>query len=163
MSVAKGPVSQIAWVVEDIAAGEDFLRTILGARNWMRMPDIHFGPESTVYRGAAADFVAHISLSYSGDTQLELIQPVRGESIYTEFLERSGPGLHHICLEPDDFDAALKDAAAQGIDVVQRGDMGGQMRFAYLDGAASGVPFIELAEIGPNMRLFFEQIKKDAQ
>lgn len=163
MSVARGPVTQVAWVVEDIAAGEDFLRTVMGARGWMRMPDVRFGPESTVYRGEPADFTAHISLSYSGDTQLELIQPVRGSSIYTEFLERGGPGLHHICLEPQDFDAALKDAAAQEIEVVQQGDMGGQMRFAYLAGAASGVPFIELAEIGPNMRLFFEQIKKDAQ
>ncbi|MEC3916315.1 VOC family protein [Nocardia sp. CDC160] len=163
MSVAGGPVTQIAWVVADIAAGEKFLTTVLGARRWMRMPDVRFGPENTVYRGDPADFTAHISLSYSGDTQLELIQPVRGTSIYTEFLERGGPGLHHVCLEPEDFDAALKDAAAQGIDVVQQGDMGGQMRFAYLDGAASGVPFIELAEIGPNMRLFFEQIKKDAR
>ncbi|MEV6096067.1 VOC family protein [Nocardia sp. NPDC051981] len=162
-SVARGPVTQIAWVVEDIAAGEQFLNTTMGAGGWMRMPEVHFGPESCVYRGEPADFTAHISLSYSGDTQLELIQPVRGRSIYTEFLERGGPGLHHICLEPDDFDGALKEAAAQGIPVVQQGDMSGQMRFAYLDGAASGVPFIELAEIGPNMRLFFEQIKKDAQ
>ncbi|WP_460717820.1 VOC family protein [Nocardia heshunensis] len=163
MSAANGPVTQIAWVVEDIEAGEKFLGPLLGARKWMRMPEVRFGPETTRYRGAAADFTAHISLSYAGDMQLELIQPVAGESIYTEFLERGGAGLHHICLEPADFDAALKDAAAQGIDVVQQGDMGGQMRFAYLDGAASGVPFIELAEIGPNMRLFFEQIKKDAQ
>ncbi|MVU81274.1 VOC family protein [Nocardia sp. ET3-3] len=162
-SVARGPVTQIAWVVADIAAGEKFLGTMLGIRAWTRMPDIRFGPENTSYRGEPADFTAHISLSYSGDTQLELIQPVAGRSIYTEFLERSGPGLHHICLEPEDFDRAVEDAAAQGISVVQRGDMGGQMRFAYLDGAAAGVPYVELAEIGPNMRRFFEQIKKDAQ
>ncbi|MGW4241687.1 VOC family protein [Nocardia sp. NPDC004722] len=163
MSVAGGQPTQIAWVVEDIAASEKFLGTFLGVRKWMRMPEVRFAPETTVYRGEPADFTAHIALSYAGDMQLELIQPVTGRSIYTEFLERGGAGLHHICLEPADFDAVLKDAAAQGIDVVQQGDMGGQMRFAYLDGAAAGVPFIELAEIGPNMRLFFEQIKKDAQ
>ncbi|GAB3208459.1 VOC family protein [Nocardia tengchongensis] len=162
-SVAGGPVTQIAWVVTDIEASERFLKTTMGAGGWMRMPDIHFAPETCRYRGEPADFTAHISLSYSGDTQLELIQPVRGKSIYTEFLERGGPGLHHVCMEPEDFDAALKDAAARGIPVVQRGDMGGEMRFAYLDGTDSGVPYIELAEIGPNMRLFFEQIKKGAQ
>ncbi|MEU1427547.1 VOC family protein [Nocardia sp. NPDC005746] len=162
-SVADGPVTQIAWVVEDIEAGERFLTTTMGVKGWMRMPDVHFGPETCVYRGEAADFTAHISLGYSGDMQLELIQPVTGRSIYTEFLERGGAGLHHICLEPQDFDAALKDAEARGIPVVQQGDVGGQMRFAYLDGADSGVPFIELAEIGPNMRAFFEQIKKGAQ
>lgn len=160
--LAAGPVTQIAWVVADVAATEAFLGTTLGAHSWTRLPDVHFAPENCVYRGEPADFTAHISLSYSGDTQLELIQPVRGESIYTEFLERGGPGLHHVCVEPDDFDTALKNAAAQGIDVVQHGDMGGAMRFAYLDGAEAGVPFIELAEIGPHMRAFFEQIKKGA-
>ncbi|QLY33064.1 VOC family protein [Nocardia huaxiensis] len=162
MTVAAGPITQIAWVVTDVAASEEFLGTCFGVRKWMRMPDVHFGPETCTYRGEPADFTAHISLAYNGDTQLELIQPVRGTSIYTEFLECGGPGLHHVCVEPADFDAALKDAAAQGIDVVQRGDMGGQMRFAYLDGTAAGVPYLELAEIGPNMRLFFDQIKKDA-
>ena len=34
--------------------------------------------------------------------QLELIAPVKGESIYTEFLDRGGPGLHHICVEAAD-------------------------------------------------------------
>ncbi|WP_067687557.1 VOC family protein [Nocardia jejuensis] len=162
MSVAGGPVTQIAWVVTDIGASEEFLGAMLGVRTWMRMPEVHFGPENCTYRGEPADFTAHVSLGYQGETQLELIEPVRGDSIYTEFLARGGAGLHHICFEPEDFDAALKDAAAQGIDIVQQGNMGGEMRFAYLDGAAAGVPFIELAEVGPNMRQFFEQIKKDA-
>ncbi|MEU0539722.1 VOC family protein [Nocardia sp. NPDC005978] len=163
MTVAHGPITQIAWVVPDIEVSESFLGTVLGARKWTRMPEVHFGPETCTYRGAPADFTAHIALAYNGDTQLELIQPVRGDSIYTEFLNASGPGLHHICVEPEDFDQTLKDAAAQGLDVVQRGDMAGQMRFAYLDGAAAGVPFIEVAEVGENMRKFFEQIKREAQ
>ncbi|MFB7722996.1 VOC family protein [Nocardia sp. NPDC056100] len=157
-----GPITQIAWVVTDVARSEEFLGATLGAGKWTRMPDIHFGPDTCVYRGEPADFTAHISLAYNGDMQYELIQPVRGASIYTEFLERGGPGLHHVCAEPADFDAALKDAAAQGIDVLQQGTMGGEMRFAYLDGADAGVPYIELAEVGANMRKFFEQIKKGA-
>ncbi len=63
------------------------------------MPDVHFAPDTCTYRGRPADFVAHISFSYAGDTQLELIAPVTGESVYTEFLDRAGPGLHHICVE----------------------------------------------------------------
>ncbi|WP_067566477.1 VOC family protein [Nocardia acidivorans] len=160
--LSTGPITQIAWVVTDVARSEQFLGATLGARRWTRMPDIHFGPDTCTYRGEPADFTAHVSLAYNGDMQLELIQPVRGDSIYTEFLERGGPGLHHLCLEPADFDGALKDAAAQGIDLVQQGTMGGQMRFAYLDGAAAGVPYVELAEVGPDMRMFFEQIKKGA-
>ena len=53
------------------------------------MPDVHFGPDTCTYRGAPADFVANISLSYAGDMQLELIEPVSGDSIYSEFLRDS--------------------------------------------------------------------------
>ncbi|MBF6172117.1 VOC family protein [Nocardia blacklockiae] len=162
VGLAGQAITQVAWVVTDVDAAERFLSACYGLRAWTRMPDVHFGPEHCAYRGEPADFTAHISLSYSGATQLELIQPVRGVSIYTEFLERGGPGLHHICTEPDDFDEALRAATAQGIEVVQQGDMGGQMRFAYLDGAAAGVPYLELAEIGPHMRRFFEQIRQGA-
>ncbi len=161
-ALASGPITQIAWVVTDIAATEQFLSACFGVRRWARMPDVHFGPETCTYRGEPADFTAHIALSYLGEMQFELIQPVRGVSIYTEFLERTGPGLHHICTEPADFDAAVGAASERGIDIVQRGNMFGEMRFAYLDGAASGVPYLEIAEIGPNMRTMFERIKVDA-
>ena len=62
------------------------------------------------YRGKPADFVASISLSYLGDMQLELIEPVSGANVYSDFLRDNGPGLHHICVEadsPEHFDAAL--------------------------------------------------------
>ena len=95
---AQTPV-QIAWVTRDLDATEEALTTLLGAKKWIRMPGVHFGPDTCTYRGRPADFVADISLSYAGDTQLELIAPVSGESIYTEFLDAAGPGLHHICVE----------------------------------------------------------------
>jgi hypothetical protein len=83
---------QIAWVTRDLDATERALTTLLGAKKWIRMPGVHFGPDTCTYRGRAADFVADISLSYAGDTQLELIAPVCGKSIYTEFLDSAGPG-----------------------------------------------------------------------
>lgn len=161
-ALVPGPITQIAWVVSDIAATERFLSACFGVRKWTRMPEVHFGPETCTYRGEPADFTAHIGLSYRDEMQFELIEPVRGVSIYTEFLERNGPGLHHICAEPADFDAAVGTASERGIEIVQQGDMFGQMRFAYLDGAASGVPYLELAEIGPNMRTVFERIKAES-
>src|SRR5207237_695683 len=115
---------QIAWVTRDLEATEKALTTLLGAKKWIRMPGVHFGPDACTYRGRPADFVADISLSYAGDTQLELIAPVTGESIYTEFLDNAGPGLHHVCIEADDVEAAVTERNA---DVVQRGVMPGGM------------------------------------
>src|SRR4029077_10231088 len=87
---------QIAWVTRDLDGTEKALTTLLGAKKWIRIAGVHFGPDTCTYRGRPADFVADISFSYAGDTQLELIAPVTGESIYTDFLDSVGPGLHHI-------------------------------------------------------------------
>ncbi len=112
---AQTPV-QIAWVTRDLDATEKALTTLLGAKKWVRVPDVHFAPDTCTFRGRPADFTAHISFSYAGDTQLELIAPVSGESVYSEFLDTAGPGLHHVCIEAPDsaaFDAALRDAERQ--------------------------------------------------
>lgn len=154
---AQTPV-QIAWVTTDLDATESALTTLLGARKWIRVPDVHFGPDTCTYRGRPADFVAHISFSYAGDTQLELIAPVTGESVYTEFLDRAGPGLHHICMDVDDVDAAVGAA-----EVVARGTMPGGMEFAYVSAEAAGVPYIEIAHIPPEIRAFFDYVKQEQQ
>ena len=73
---AQTPV-QIAWVTKDLDATEKALTTLLGAKKWIRVRDVHFGPDTCTYRGRPADFVAHISFSYAGETQLELIAPDR--------------------------------------------------------------------------------------
>jgi hypothetical protein len=157
---AQTPV-QIAWVTKDLDATESALTTLLGAKKWIRVPDVHFGPDTCTYRGRPADFVAHISFSYAGDTQLELIAPVSGDSIYTEFLDRAGPGLHHICIEVDDVQNAV--AADGSAEVVQRGVMPGGMEFAYVSAEAAGVPYIEIAHISPEIQAFFDYVKQEQQ
>lgn len=156
---------QIAWVTPDLAATETALSALMGARKWIRTPGVHFGPDSCTYRGRPADFVADVSFSYAGDTQLELIAPASGDSIYTEFLERcpSG-GLHHVCVEAadaDGFDAAVAAAEAGGTPVVMAGAMSGGMRFAYLSAETAAVPYLELAYIPPEIRAFFDYIKQE--
>ena len=160
---AQTPV-QIAWVSSDLDATESALTALLGAKKWVRMPDVHFTPESCVHRGEPADFVANISLSYVGDMQLELIQPVRGDSIYAEFLRDNQAGLHHVCMRaytPEDFTTALDDAGAKGAEVVTRGVMAGGMEFAYLSAATAGVPYVEIAYIPEPIQSFFDHIKRE--
>jgi hypothetical protein len=149
---------QIAWVTRDLDATEKALTTLLGAKKWIRMPSVRFGPEACTYHGKPADFVADISLSYAGDTQLELIAPVSGESIYTEFLHNVGPGLHHVCIEVDDVERAVTEREAA---VVQRGVMPGGMEFAYVTAQDAGVPYIEIAYIPSEIRAFFDYIKQE--
>jgi hypothetical protein len=125
---------------------------------------VHFGPDNCSYLGRPADFVASISLSYLGDMQLELIAPVRGANIYSDFLQDSGPGLHHICVEaetPEQFTEILSSATKHGASVVQQGMMPGGIRFAYLSAPQAGVPFVEVAHFSDEMRQFFDYIKQE--
>lgn len=163
MTIASGPITQICWVTDDIDAAEHLLSGQFGVGTWTRLPDIEFSPETTTLRGEPVRFVAHISLGYAGELQLELIQPVEGPTIHREFLEAKGPGLHHVCFEVDDMDAACAAAEAAGAPVLMRGSMmGGEIEFAYVDGSAGGAPYIELARIGPQMRGFYEAVREQS-
>jgi methylmalonyl-CoA/ethylmalonyl-CoA epimerase len=51
-----------------------------------------------------------------GETRIELLEPTREDSPIARFLERRGPGIHHLCLKSDDVrgdDARLRDAGFQ--------------------------------------------------
>lgn len=157
----KTPV-QVAWVTDDLDRTEAALTGLLGVKKWVRLPEVAFGPDTCSYRGEPADFVADISLSYLGEMQLELIAPVRGPNIYRDFLQDSGPGLHHICVaaaDADDFEAMLATGVGHGATVVQQGVMPGGIRFAYLSAAQDGVPFVEIAHFPPEIQAFFDYIK----
>lgn len=157
---------QIAWVTRDLDRTEQALTVLLGARRWIRMPAVRFGPDTCTHRGRPADFTADVALSYAGDIQLEVIAPVDGESVYTEFLDRCGPGLHHVCLEMPDteaFDERLRAAARDGTPAVCHGELAGGMRFAYLSAADAGVPYQEIAYFPPEIRAFFDYVKQEQQ
>ncbi|HZU46187.1 MAG TPA: VOC family protein [Mycobacterium sp.] len=166
MIVHAGSPVQIAWVTANLNATETALTGVLGVRKWVRLPEVHFPSDTCRYHGEPADFVASISLSYLGDMQLELIEPVRGPNIYSDFLRDSGPGLHHICVEAksaDEFDTMVAAAGEHGAAVAQEGLMPGGMRFAYVSAPQAGVPFVEIALISPEIRVFFDYVKQEQQ
>lgn len=153
-------------MTRDLDATERMLTALLGAKKWIRMPGVEFGPDSCTHRGRPAEFTADISLSYAGDLQLELIAPVRGESIYTEFLDTAGPGLHHICRAVPDaaaFETALRDAETAGAPVITQGVMPGGMRFAYVSAPGAAVPYLEIAYIPAEIQAVFDHIKNEQQ
>ena len=65
-----------------------------------------------------------------GPGQVELIQPLDGESPIARFLASRGEGFHHVAYEVDDLDAALAELRAAGeelIDHAPRRGLGGHM------------------------------------
>jgi len=136
---------------------EEF-ETRFGVAKWLRINDVAFRAEHCSVRGIPTDYVIHVSIGYAGDQQVELIQPVSGENIYTEFLTDRGPGMHHVAYVVDDLAAALDRAQNAGADIVQRGGFGELgMDFAYLESTVVG-GYVELMQLSPPMRAMFDQL-----
>ncbi|WP_435349685.1 VOC family protein [Haloarchaeobius sp. HRN-SO-5] len=55
-------------------------------------------------------------------SRIELIEPIEADSFLTTFLERHGPGLHHVTLEVADIDSVVDGLAAEGLRVVDRAE-----------------------------------------
>jgi hypothetical protein len=81
------------------------------------------------------------------DTQIELLQPIEGESIYTEFLNQGREGFHHICYTVDDLQAVINKYKEAGIDVLQSGKLM-TTKYAYMDTEDLMGLIIEFAQEG---------------
>ena len=120
---------QQAYVVADLAAAERNMREPLGCSAFVDLPVADLDYE---LRGNAIKSALAIGFARSGNTQIELIQPLRGEGLHVEFLAQNGPGLHHLGFLVDDLDAVVALGAAAGTPKLMGGRFG-SLRFCYLD------------------------------
>ncbi|GAA4454300.1 hypothetical protein GCM10023189_20570 [Nibrella saemangeumensis] len=114
--------AQVAWVVRDIQAAETFFRNTLGLSAFVRLENQRAEDLNGMYYGQPGDFVFHLSLAYSGDTMLELIQPVSGQSTFQDFLEKHPEGgIQHIAyaVPEADLDKAAAELTSKGFSVIQ--------------------------------------------
>ena len=91
---------------------------------------------------------AHIAGLAAGDALVELLEPVGPDTPVGKFVDRRGPGLHHICLATTDLDATLERCRAAGvrlIDEVPRVGAEGK-RIAFIHPSATGGVLVELTE-----------------
>lgn len=102
------------------------------------------GREVVAEQGVEVVFVG------SGPGRVELLAPVRPDSPVARFLERRGPGMHHLCYRVDDIRVELgrmRDAGFQAIDTEpRRGAHGHQVAFLH-PRTATGV-LVELLQLG---------------
>lgn len=50
-----------------------------------------------------------------GGTSFELLEPTSADSPISNFLEKRGGGIHHVCIETNNFDRLMSDISAMGI------------------------------------------------
>ncbi|MBV8285159.1 MAG: VOC family protein [Candidatus Eremiobacteraeota bacterium] len=112
---------QVAWVVKDIAAAEKFFVETMGIDRFMHMDNLAAKYTEGTYLGKPGNWVCHLCLAYAVDTQIELIQPVSGESMYQESLDRRGDAVQHVAYFLDDsaYDAAAAHLKSSGYPEIQ--------------------------------------------
>src|SRR6185437_1675678 len=120
---------QQAYVVADRDAAEQAMRASLGCGPFVDLP-----PDDLDYdlRGERVSCAIALGFARSGNMQIELLQPVRGEGLHVEFLASNGPGLNHLGFLVDDLDAVVALGEAEGFPKLM-GSQFGSLRFAYLD------------------------------
>jgi len=130
----RGP-SQIGIVVPDLESALERYESLWGGGPWRcftygagHIPEVR-------YRGAAGTYTMRIALNRLVP-QIELIEPLEGPSIYHEFLERGGSGLHHLGFWVDSLEEARRHAEVAGYACLQEGwgyGLDGDGGYAYFD------------------------------
>lgn len=83
-----------------------------------------------------------------GESKIELLEPTSPESPVAKFLEKNGPGVHHVAYGVADIEAAIASLTAAGtrmIDAVPRPGAHGA-RIAFIHPKSSGGVLTELCQ-----------------
>jgi methylmalonyl-CoA/ethylmalonyl-CoA epimerase len=83
-----------------------------------------------------------------GDGHVELLRPLAPDTAVGKFLERKGPGLHHVAYAVEDIDATLERLAAAGLELIDKQARVGirESRVAFLHPRSTGGVLTEIVE-----------------
>jgi len=83
-----------------------------------------------------------------GESHVELLRPLGPETTVSKFLERSGPGLHHVAYGTDDIESALEAARAAGLRLIDETPRTGirDSRVAFVHPKSTGGVLTELVQ-----------------
>jgi methylmalonyl-CoA/ethylmalonyl-CoA epimerase len=134
-----GPVVQVGIIVSNLEEALRHWSAICGVDRWRCHT---FGPNGAhLLRGAPTMFASVLALN-DATPQIELIQPLTGTSVHSEWLAEHGAGLHHVAFDVPSLTAATEAMAALGYAEIQSGTGFGTLGagdggYAYYDAAAA--------------------------
>jgi methylmalonyl-CoA epimerase len=125
-------IAHIGVAVTDLAAALPFYTEVLGL---VPHPAEH------------ADGATIVSIPF-GESDVELLQPVSPDSPVARFLEKRGPGIHHVCYRVPDLEAALAACRAAGYRLVDETPRTGAhgKRIAFLHPKSTAGILVELTD-----------------
>jgi len=100
----KAVLDHVGIAVKDLSAALAFYRDAFGL-------DVE-APEEVTSQRVRAHFVP------VGESKLELLEATASESAIARYVDKRGPGLHHITLRVDDIDAAVGQLRSRGVRMI---------------------------------------------
>jgi len=128
-------INHIAILVGDLESPLNFWRDALG----LELTQVEEVPGEQ----------ARIAFLPTGDSEIELVQPTTDDSGLARYLEKRGPGMHHICLEVDDIDGMLAQLKEKGIQLINEEAKVGSdgRRYAFVHPKSASGVMVELYEL----------------
>ena len=128
-------VNHIAIVVPDLEAATDF---------WVNVLGLELAKKEHV--ASQAVDVAFLPI---GESKIELLQPTDTESGVARYLEKRGAGMHHLCFEVEDIEAALTALKTAEVQLINEVPMTGSdgRKFAFIHPKSASGVLVELYEL----------------
>ena len=133
---------QQAYVVADLERAQQAMRDSLGCGDFVNLPATDLEYE---LRGNHVSCALALGFARSGNVQIELIQPLRGEGLHVEFLAANGSGAHHLGFLVEDLEGVVALGAELGFPKLM-GSQFGSLGFCYLDTFDALGVYVELVE-----------------
>lgn len=136
LSFLNNGVAQVAIIVQNLEEAVENYCNLFGIGDW------HFYTYGAglctkmTYHGEPVEYRMRVALGYLGPTRIELIEPLEGETVYRDFVEEHGYGVHHFGVLVENMEEALAEAAAAGLTMTMDGagfGRDGDGHYAYLD------------------------------
>ena len=125
-------ILQVAVVVKDVDASVRRYSDEYGIGPWAVY---EFNPDTVknmIVRGKGQEYAMRVALADIGGVELELIEPKDDRSIYAEFLNKHGEGIHHLAFDVKDYNATMEFFHGKGHQILQGGTWSGET-YTYLD------------------------------
>ena len=145
---------QIGILVPTLEEGAKEWGNLCGVDEWKVFT---FSPETLTrltFRGEEAQYAMRLAL-YGSGPQIEIIEPLAGPSLYSEWIERRGYGMHHVGYYVDSLTDGIEAMRAHGHEPIQTGEgfgADGTGRYAYFEPEGELGLVIELIEAAVQRR-----------
>jgi len=84
-----------------------------------------------------------------GGSNVELLKPTVADTGVARFLEKRGPGIHHMCFEVDDIEATLAQLRDRNVQLIneQPQEGHGGRKYAFVHPKSTGGVLVELYQL----------------